>query len=135
MQWFIFVDRLAGLQHVVLPRRRHADSKIAMGYEFTKEKLKELNWPCTSNEGEILESEREILESDEEAEDTSGSFTMSRRSNVGRLLLLNTTSWSSSVRLICWLMGKAIPPCLFLGGGSTAWSAAAAVPAATANFF
>ena len=34
-----------------------------MGYEFTKEKLKELNWPRTSDEGMILES-------DEESEDT-----------------------------------------------------------------
>ena len=44
-QWFTFVDRLANLQHVLVPRRKKEEYQVSLDYEFTKEKLKELDWP------------------------------------------------------------------------------------------
>ena len=44
-QRFTFVDRLANLQHVLVPRRKNEKYQVSLDYEFTKEKLKELDWP------------------------------------------------------------------------------------------
>ena len=39
------MDRLANLQHVLVPRRKNEEYQVSLDYEFTKEKLKELDWP------------------------------------------------------------------------------------------
>ena len=44
-QWFHFVDRLANLQHVVVPKRQSKEYQVSFDYEFTKKILYELNWP------------------------------------------------------------------------------------------
>ena len=47
-EWLTIFDRVANLQHVVLPKRQEDEEyQVSLDYEFTKEKLKELDFlPC-----------------------------------------------------------------------------------------
>ena len=63
-QWFRFVNRLADLKHVLVPRRQNEEYQVSMDYEFTKEKLKELDWP-PCGQRPFKRSDGEISESDD----------------------------------------------------------------------